>query len=73
MKAKFINERLEETVEPMFKLIRLFPGMNEPVGTIFCKYEGWDDTLGTEDGHFDTEWDIEEYFVPFIGEFFEEL
>jgi len=54
-----------------FKLLKKFPGMEEPVGTIFQRHPGWSSTLGTEDKHFCTAWTVKEYFEPYVGEFFE--
>ena len=57
--------------KPRFKLIKLYPGMDFPIGTIFGEAEGWG-CLNTEDGHGNTSW-VEEYFTPWVGEFFEKI
>jgi hypothetical protein len=58
--------------DPKFKLIKAFPGMHEPVGTIFYTETGWL-SLGTIMGRHSTEWIPEDYFEPFVGEFFERI
>jgi len=55
---------------PLFKLVKTFPGMDQPIGTIFYKHEGWT-CLGTEN-RFNTEWTMK-YFKSGIGEFFEKV
>jgi len=58
---------------PKYKLLKPFPGMSEPVGTIFCEYEGWGNCLGTESGRIYTGWVPAEFFEPYVGEFFERV
>ena len=71
---------MKREIIPMYKLIKAFPGMMQPVGTVFCYHEGWSGpidseylSLGTEDKKFSTEWKVKTYFEPYVGEFFEKV
>jgi hypothetical protein len=57
---------------PNYKLIKSFPGIRVPVGTIFCLYEHMGGCHITESGIFNMYW-INDYFEPWIGEFFEKI
>lgn len=70
-----IGRKMPEDFEPKFILKKLYPGMPHPIGTIFAKRPGWSSlcALDLNDELFgNTEWRID-YFIPFIGEFFEEI
>ena len=62
---------LDSEFEPMFRLIKQFPGMCQPVGTIFGKVNGWS-CLATQKGVHYTGWEMD-YFTPWVGEFFERV
>lgn len=94
MRAKFIYEKFEKNsdpirdmgitafptgFEPLYVLIKQYPGIDLPLGTVFGKSQGWH-ALGAL--YFDerskcfrimhyTGWEITTYFEPFVGEFFE--
>jgi len=56
----------------LYKLTKAFPGMEEPVGTVFGTMVG-SRCLCTESGRFSTTWISETYFDPYIGEHFIKL
>jgi hypothetical protein len=71
-----IGMKFPENFVPMFRLKKQFPGMDYPIGTIFGKSQGWSclaalDEKGKE--HWNTGWLIEDYFIPYVGEFFEKF
>ena len=71
MKNFKASEYSDSEFMPKFKLIKLFPGIDEPIGTEFGNVQGWL-SLGTKKGQHSTIWTID-YFTPWVGEFFEEI
>jgi len=69
MKLKSLIE--EKEVYKKYKLLKQYPGMDEPVGTTFTKYSKGESFM-TEKGHGSTEWQ-EKYFDKWVGKFFKEI
>ena len=69
-----IGETLPDGFDPVYILLKQYPGMYEPIGTVFGKTEGWGCLGIIRRGNIvhNTEWD-KEYFEPWVGEFFEKI
>jgi len=74
IKEELLNEVTPEDFIPKYRLVKLFPGMNQKKGTIFGRSKRWSSTsLITSNGTSDSGWNEEKYFKPFIPEFFKEI
>jgi hypothetical protein len=70
-----IGESMPDGFIPVYVLKKQYPGMDEPIGTIFGKTEGWAClAIVNARGHIvhNTEWELN-YFEPWVGKFFEKI
>jgi hypothetical protein len=72
-----IGINFPEDFEPIFRLLKLYPGMEHPLGTIFGKrkywtYMLWAFNIETKKLYGNSNWELT-YFTPWIGEYFEKI
>ncbi len=65
---------MEDKLIPRYKLLKEFPGMEHPVGTIFYEERGWF-SLCTKTSSIthNTQHTVYDFFEPYVGKFFEKL